>query len=75
MTEKATLDSWKDIARYLRRTEKTRRAGEIEQGRKILSEIRERSKKEYVSPTELASAYGALGDKETAFALFDKAYA
>ncbi len=51
------------------------RAGQIEESRKILNELKERSKKEYVSPALLAAAHGALGEHDIAFDLLDKAYA
>jgi serine/threonine-protein kinase len=51
------------------------RAGKIEASRKILNELKERSKKEYISLALLAAAYGALGEKDRAFDLLDKAYA
>jgi adenylate cyclase len=51
------------------------RAGKIEESRKILNSLKERSKQEFVSPTYMAAACGALGEHETAFELLDKAYA
>jgi len=51
------------------------RAGKIEELNKILIDIKGRSKKEYVSLTLLAAVYGALGERDTAFDLLDKAYA
>ena len=50
------------------------RAGKIEDSRKILNEMKERSKKEYVSKTFLAAAYGTLSEQDIAFDLLDKAY-
>jgi serine/threonine-protein kinase len=51
------------------------RGGRIEESRAIVAELEERSKKEFVSPAVLAAAYGALGEKDRAFELIDKAYA
>jgi len=51
------------------------RAGKIEESKKILNELKEVAKKEYVSPTYLAAAYGALGEYDIAFGFFNKAYA
>jgi serine/threonine protein kinase/Tfp pilus assembly protein PilF len=50
------------------------RAEGAEDSRKILSELKERAKKEYVSPTYLAAVHGALGDCDGAFHLLDEAY-
>ena len=51
------------------------RAGKTEDARKILGELSERSKKEYVSPARVAAVYGALGEYDIAFDLLNKAYA
>ena len=45
------------------------------EARKILAELNELSKQEYVSSCELAAIYVALGDNEQAFQLLEKAYA
>jgi tetratricopeptide (TPR) repeat protein len=50
------------------------RAGQVEEARKMLLELKERSKQEYVSSVLLAAAYGALGERDIAFELLDKAY-
>lgn len=50
------------------------RAGQVEEARKMLLELKERSKQEYVSSVILAAAYGALGERDIAFELLDKAY-
>ncbi len=42
---------------------------------KILDELSELSKHEYVSPLEIAEIYVALGNNEKAFQLLEKAYA
>jgi eukaryotic-like serine/threonine-protein kinase len=47
--------------------------GEREKAQAILKQLQ--TTKEYVSPGELAILYGALGDKEAAFASLEKAYA
>jgi serine/threonine-protein kinase len=49
------------------------RAGERDKAQAILKQLQ--NTKEYVSPGELAILYGALGDKEAAFASLEKAYA
>ncbi len=49
------------------------RNGEREKAQAILKQMQ--TTKEYVSPGELAILYGALGDKESAFASLEKAYA
>jgi serine/threonine-protein kinase len=51
------------------------RSGKTEESKKILNELNERSKKEYVPPAFLAAAYAALGEHDMAFNLLDKAYA
>jgi serine/threonine-protein kinase len=49
------------------------RAGERDKASAILKRLE--TSKEYVSPTELSLLYVALGDREQAFRLLDKAYA
>jgi TolB-like protein/Tfp pilus assembly protein PilF len=51
---------------------KSRKADEAN---KILGELNELSKQQYVSPLELAAIYVALGNNEKAFQLLEKAYA
>jgi len=51
------------------------RSGRTEDARKILNGLKVLSKKEYVSPALLASAYAALGEHDLAFDLLDRAYA
>jgi serine/threonine-protein kinase len=51
------------------------RAGRTEEARKLLYELNDRAKKEYVSPAVLATPYGGLGERDVAFVLLDKAYA
>ena len=41
---------------------------------KILDELNEFSKQQYVSPYEIAAIYVALGDNDRAFQLLEKAY-
>jgi Tfp pilus assembly protein PilF len=50
------------------------RAGQTAESRKTLDELKERSKKEYVSLVFLAAAYASLGERDNAFDLLDKAY-
>jgi len=49
------------------------RAGERTKAQAILRQLE--TSKEYVSPTELAALYGALGEREKAFTSLEKAYA
>jgi serine/threonine-protein kinase len=49
-------------------------SGKTGEARKILDELKQRSERKYLSPTVIASLYGALGEKDRAFALLDKAY-
>ena len=51
------------------------RAGKVKESNEILDELKERSKREYVSPALLAAVYGALGEYDIAFGLLDRAYA
>jgi len=51
------------------------RAGKIKEAREILNEIKEGSKKEYVSPVILAAVHGELGEYDIAFDLLEKGYA
>ena len=44
------------------------------QANKILGELNEFSKQQYVSPYEVAAIYVALGNNEQAFQLLEKAY-
>lgn len=48
--------------------------GKRKEAEKLLKEIIEESEKTYVSPTEIACIYGALGDFDQAFSLLEKAY-
>lgn len=50
-------------------------AGNRRETEKILQTLSDRAKKSYVSPFDLALIYTALGDKDKAFALLDKAVA
>jgi tetratricopeptide (TPR) repeat protein len=43
--------------------------------REVLARDLERSKREYVVPSDIADTYALLGDKEQAFRYLDKAYA
>ena len=49
-------------------------SGRRAEARKILEELKQQAKSKYISPGTIADVYGALGDKDQAFALFDKAY-
>ena len=49
-------------------------SGQKAEARKVLAELQERSKKGFVSPGDLATVYVALGEKERAIALLEKAY-
>lgn len=49
-------------------------SGKTVEARKILDELKQRSERKYLSPTVIAALYGALGEKDRAFALLDKAY-
>ena len=50
-------------------------AGNRSEAEKILQSLSDREKKSYVSPFDLALIYTALGEKDEAFALLDKAVA
>ena len=49
-------------------------SGRRAEARKILEELKQQAKSKYISPGTIADVYGALGDKDQAFALLDKAY-
>ncbi len=51
------------------------RAGDVEQSRRILADLGERSKRESVPLSYLAVAYASIGEKDTAFILLDRACA
>jgi len=50
-------------------------SGQRNEALRVLAELKERSKREYVPPTAPALIYTALGDKDQAFAWLDRAYA
>jgi serine/threonine-protein kinase len=50
-------------------------SGDKATARRLLAELEQRSKNEYVQPGVLASIHMALGDTDRAFAFLDKAYA
>ncbi len=50
------------------------RAGKSAEARKLLSELKEQSKRRYVSGCDFAAIYAGLGEKDQAFALLEKAY-
>jgi len=49
-------------------------AGKMDAAQEVLKGLLERSKKEYVSPYEIAVIYAGLGDKDRAFEWLEKAY-
>jgi serine/threonine-protein kinase len=49
-------------------------SGKSSAARKILNDLKQRSERKYISPTVVAVLCAALGDKDQAFALLDKAY-
>lgn len=49
-------------------------SGKLTETRKILSELKQQSKRTYVSPSVFASLHLALGESDQAFAWFDKAF-
>ena len=48
-------------------------AGKTTEAQKILEELKQQAKRKFISPGAIADLYGALGDKDQAFALLDKA--
>jgi len=50
------------------------RAGKSAEARKLLSELKQRSKQRYVSWCDFAAIYAGLGEKDQAFAFLEKAY-
>jgi serine/threonine protein kinase/tetratricopeptide (TPR) repeat protein len=51
------------------------RAGDRKEALRILADLDERSRRQYVAPTNLALIHAGLGDKDRAFALLDTAVA
>src|SRR5713226_8847351 len=51
------------------------RAGKSAEARKLLSELKEHSKRRYVSWCDFAAIYAGLGEKDQAFACLERAYA
>ena len=49
-------------------------AGKKAQALKIIDQLKERSKRKYVAPYDIALVYIGLGDKDQAFAWLEKAY-
>lgn len=49
-------------------------SGKRTEARKILEELKQQAKRRYISPGTIADLYGVLGEKDQAFALFEKAY-
>jgi Tfp pilus assembly protein PilF len=50
------------------------RAGKSAEARKLLSELKEHSKRSYVAWCDFATIYAGLGEKDQAFASLEKAY-
>jgi tetratricopeptide (TPR) repeat protein len=50
-------------------------SGNRQQAEEILHNLEEKSKKEYVSPYDLATIYDGLGNRDKVFELLEKAYA
>jgi TolB-like protein/Tfp pilus assembly protein PilF len=48
-------------------------SGKKMEARKILEELKQQAKRKYISPGTIADLYGLIGDKDQAFALFEKA--
>ena len=48
--------------------------GKKGEARAVIEELKERSKRRYISPTIIAFIYGGLGEKDEAFAWLEKAY-
>jgi tetratricopeptide (TPR) repeat protein len=51
------------------------RTGKRDEALKIVAEMKEREKHDYVSPISFAIIYATLGDKDEAFEWLEKAYA
>jgi serine/threonine-protein kinase len=49
-------------------------AGKVEEAKRVLGELREISKKAYVSPVAVAVVYARLGENDRAFEFLEKAY-
>jgi predicted negative regulator of RcsB-dependent stress response len=50
------------------------RTGKRDDALKIVAEMKEREKKQIISPQAVANIYAALGDKDQAFEWLEKAY-
>ncbi|MEK7347396.1 MAG: protein kinase [Candidatus Eisenbacteria bacterium] len=50
------------------------RAGKKDEARRVLAELEAKSPARFVEPLEVALAYEALGERDTAFAWFDRAF-
>ena len=50
------------------------RMGRRGDAQKVLADLKERSKHEYVAPSHIAKIYIALGDRDQAFAWLEKGY-
>jgi len=49
-------------------------AGRKEDARKVLAKLLEKRKTQYLPPTQIAMIYGALGERDTAFAWLERAF-
>ena len=49
------------------------RAGERDEAQKVLAQLEQRAEQSYISPYTLAAIYAALGDRDKAFSLLQKA--
>ncbi|MEO8436329.1 MAG: tetratricopeptide repeat protein, partial [Pyrinomonadaceae bacterium] len=49
-------------------------SGKRREAHQVIEELKERSKRSYISPTLIATIYTGLGEKDQAFAWLDKAY-
>jgi len=50
-------------------------SGNTAEAHKIINEMMDRAKRDYVAPSFIAGAFGALGDKDKAFEWLEKGYA
>ena len=60
---------------YVQRARMYGATGKREEALRIIAEMKERSKEQYVSPMAFANIYASLGEKDQAFEYLEKAYA
>ena len=60
---------------YVQRARMYAATGKRDEALRIIVEMKERSKQQYVSPMAFANIYAALGEKDLAFEYLEKAYA